>query len=113
MERFGCLKGKFPYSGLTATIQFDGLNLNASKNNEGIHIGINNLLTEKDYDLSNQNAEYSIGSNFYKSVEGKLSLKKYDKENQIISGTFSFSVKDDNDKIIKITDGRFDLRYTN
>lgn len=118
---FGCLvngevwlpKGNFPYSGLTATIQFGGLNLMASKSNEGINIGIANIMDTKDYELNNKNAEYSIGSNFYKSINGKLTLKKYDKTMQIISGTFSFEIEDINGNTIKITDGRFDLKYTN
>ena len=118
---FGCLvngevwlpKGKFPYSGLTATIQFGGLNLMTSKSNEGINVGIGNLNIEGDYQLSGQNAEYSVGTNFYKSVEGKLTITKYDKVNQIISGRFNFKVKDLNGQTIDISDGRFDLKYTN
>lgn len=118
---FGCLvngkvwlpKGKFPYAGLTASIQFGGLNLIASQSNEGINVGIGNLNIEGDYQLSGQNAEYSVGTNFYKSVEGKLTITKYDKVNQIISGRFNFKVKDLNGQTIDISDGRFDLKYTN
>ena len=36
----------------------------ASKSNEGINIGIANIMDTKDYELNNKNAEYSIGSNF-------------------------------------------------
>ena len=50
---------------------------------------------------------------FYKSINGKLTLKKYDKTMQIISGTFSFDIKDVNNNTIKMTDGRFDFKYTN
>lgn len=36
-----------------------------------------------------------------------------DEEAGIISGTFEFSVFNDDGSQIKITDGRFDMKYTN
>ncbi len=47
------------------------------------------------------------------SKPGKLIITNYDPENFILSGTFEFTVLDDAGKEIKITDGRFDVLYTN
>lgn len=44
---------------------------------------------------------------------GELIITKFDPENYIVSGTFSFIIKDENGDRIEITDGRFDLNYTN
>ena len=44
---------------------------------------------------------------------GNLTITNFDPNNYIISGTFEFTVLDKNDNEIKITDGRFDLLYTN
>jgi Family of unknown function (DUF6252) len=43
---------------------------------------------------------------------GKLFIKKFDEINQIISGTFWFDAIDSTaNKVVKITDGRFDMQY--
>ena len=44
---------------------------------------------------------------------GKLTITNFDPDNFIVSGTFEFTVLDDDDNEFKITDGRFDLKYTN
>lgn len=44
---------------------------------------------------------------------GILTIIRFDPANFIISGTFNFSVLDDNGDEIKITEGRFDMQYTN
>ncbi|SDR65989.1 hypothetical protein SAMN04488552_0224 [Christiangramia echinicola] len=44
---------------------------------------------------------------------GTLTITKFDKVKGIISGTFEFTVLDNDDNEIRITDGRFDLKYTN
>lgn len=44
---------------------------------------------------------------------GTLTITRFDNKEFIISGTFEFNVLDTNGKEIKITDGRFDLNYTN
>lgn len=44
---------------------------------------------------------------------GELIITKFDKVNHIISGTFEFTTFDSNGAEIKISDGRFDLMYTN
>jgi hypothetical protein len=47
------------------------------------------------------------------SKPGKLNITRFDDKAFIISGTFEFTVLDNDGKEIKITDGRFDLNYTN
>jgi hypothetical protein len=44
---------------------------------------------------------------------GTLTITNFDSENFIISGTFEFTVLDNEGNEIQITDGRFDLNYTN
>ncbi|MDA9554937.1 DUF6252 family protein [Pelobium sp.] len=120
---FGCLvngqvwlpKGKFPYSGLTANIQFNILSIGASKSTEAIGLGVRNVLDVGTYDLSlaENETEYIIDSQIYKRTEGFLTITKYDKSNQIISGRFWFSAKNSTGETVAITDGRFDIKYTN
>jgi len=43
---------------------------------------------------------------------GELWVKKLDTINQIVSGTFWFNAVNSNNDTIKITEGRFDMRYT-
>lgn len=45
--------------------------------------------------------------------QGQLKVNNFDEDNFIISGTFEFTVLDDDGNEIKITDGRFDMNYTN
>ena len=60
------------------------------------------------------NEELEIFS-WYCSIEnsGTLTISRYDYENKIVSGIFSFSAvnKDDPNDIIEITDGRFDINW--
>lgn len=44
---------------------------------------------------------------------GNLNITHFDNESFIISGTFEFTVLDNDGNEIQITDGRFDLNYTN
>ncbi len=73
----------------------------------------------KSEDSSNFFAKYLLGGGIVQTSvttnnnPGKLIISKHDKENYIISGTFSFNIKDNNGNDIKVTDGRFDLNYTN
>lgn len=46
-------------------------------------------------------------------IPGTLKITHFDNTNFIISGKFEFSVIDNNGKQINITDGRFDLNFTN
>ena len=44
---------------------------------------------------------------------GMLTITNFDEENFIVSGTFEFTVLDNEGNEIRITEGRFDLNYTN
>ena len=46
-------------------------------------------------------------------IPGIFKITNFDPENFIISGTFEFTVFDNEGNEIKITDGRFDMLYTN
>jgi hypothetical protein len=82
------------------------------------------LIEEIDYTLlefetENYFAEYRIGAGFV--LEGSssianpgiLTITNFDQENFIISGTFEFVVLDNDGNEINITNGRFDMNYTN
>jgi len=81
-------------------------------------------LVERQYALierksGNFHAEYLEGGGLdFRSATttnnpGKLIITRFDPENFIISGTFSFSIIDENGDNIEITEGRFDMNYTN
>lgn len=46
-----------------------------------------------------------------KSFDGELNVTKIDRINKILSGTFWFNIKTDYCDTLKITDGRFDIKY--
>ncbi len=57
--------------------------------------------------------ETYLGVSTNDSRPGRLTITKHDLQNFILSGTFEFTVLDNEGKEIKITDGRFDVKYTN
>ncbi|AXT18638.1 hypothetical protein D7030_06645 [Flavobacteriaceae bacterium AU392] len=82
-----------------------------------------NALEETTYDLvefesGNFFVQYTLGGGFVLRTEtnsinpGRLTITNFDPDNFIISGTFEFTVLDDEGNEIRITEGRFDLRYT-
>ncbi len=118
-QTFGCLvngqvwlpKGKSLQPGLTASIQFDILNLSASKGDEFIGIGIRNLNGTGSYNLVDFDSLYAKGDSVYNRISGVVLITRYDTVNQILSGTFNFKASNDKD-IINITEGRFDIVFT-
>jgi len=122
-ETFGCLvdgkvfvpKGNFTIPGLSTVIQFNILNLSSTRISESIGIGINNMNSVGEYSVIGTNrAGYSnkAGQNL-DATDGKVTILKYDKTNKILSGRFYFIGKDAaSGKTINITDGRFDVKYT-
>ena len=52
---------------------------------------------------------YDTTSNFFSS--GKLIISRLDQQAKIISGKFSYTIKQTGCDTLKITDGRFDLKY--
>ncbi|MEX8549115.1 MAG: DUF6252 family protein [Mucilaginibacter sp.] len=121
---FGCLvdgkvwlpKGNFPYSSLSTTIQYDILNLQARRGNEGINISISKLTSTGDYDLTQSKnfIVYAVNDVLYQCTQGSLTITRYDKTNKILSGRFSFIGQDTvSKKTVSVTDGRLDVTFTN
>ncbi|PCI33746.1 MAG: hypothetical protein COB60_07125 [Flavobacteriaceae bacterium] len=90
---------------------------------EGIDVDV---IFEKYYQLKselngNYSAIYNKGDGSIGTITvatsdelpGTLTITHIDEINGIISGTFEFTVLDDDNNEIKITNGRFDLKYTN
>lgn len=100
--------------------------INGGLNMQSINIGglDTPLINESVYSLieeesGNYFAQYNIGGGitFSSSTNsqnpGILTITNFDSDNFIISGTFEFTVLDDDNNEINITNGRFDLNYTN
>ena len=118
---FGCLvngevwlpRSNFPYSSLTTVIQFDILSIR-SRNFEGsINLGLRDLTIEQNYTLKEEDNSFKFKEINYRCVEGIITITKYDKANQIISGRFNAKGKSEAGETVNITDGRFDLKFTN
>ncbi|MEZ4856436.1 MAG: hypothetical protein R2812_08195 [Gelidibacter sp.] len=97
-----------------------GLNLK-SINIGGMDVG---LIQETTYTLKEENSnnyfgKYNIGGGITYSGtsstenSGTLKITNFDQDNFIISGTFEFTVLDNDGNEINITNGRFDINYTN
>jgi len=82
------------------------------------------LIEETNYTLlekipSNYFGQYTIGGGIdfngitSTSNPGNLTITNFDQANFIISGTFNFTVLDNDGNEINITNGRFDMNYTN
>ncbi len=59
--------------------------------------------------FSSNDCSYNYGEAFYRN--GKLRVTKLDKQKRIITGTFECTMKRDGCDTLKITEGRFDLKY--
>jgi hypothetical protein len=93
----------------------------------GVNIGCDSLKLEegKSYPLQEVAEGFSTGNyrhytntsldDFYtySPYSGELMLKKFDAINQIAAGTFWFNAVDTNGDTVHITDGRFDMQFTN
>ncbi|WP_418602422.1 hypothetical protein [Hwangdonia sp.] len=72
----------------------------------------------EEYDLTGKarffvdpNPQLGCHYDFQDSYQGNLIFSKIDRVNYFISGTFSFSTITNNCEDIKITEGRFDMKY--
>ncbi len=94
----------------------------STQNIKSIAIGTENLeLKEVSYVLEDA---FKAGNGFgllsesgvayytQKNLPGLLTITRFDQINQIVSGTFWFSVVVNPGDTIKITDGRFDMQFT-
>lgn len=88
----------------------------------GLGIGTQNLEINQNqtYDIAQHEDGYTSGVYFFgtfinyttSTYTGKLTITKLDQINQIVSGTFWYDIKDHNDVVHHIREGRFDMRYT-
>ncbi|RYE13561.1 MAG: hypothetical protein EOP45_20990 [Sphingobacteriaceae bacterium] len=86
-----------------------------------IALSISSVKRVGTYNLSSKTLDYGrlfkIGSGpyYYTSTKntGQVTITKLDLTNQIISGTFDFTAEDENNpaNTIKVTDGRFDVKF--
>lgn len=128
---FGCLvngklwlrEGRFGQSGTHADLQLAsdtiGINLYASNANSSFIISIYDvpsLQTNKPYDLATGKyytsyVSWLSGTCDYDSIKsGSVTLSKFDRTNNIISGIFEFTAySPDCKETISVTDGRFDI----
>ncbi len=119
-QTFGCLvngvvwlpKTSYVSSPLTASIQFDILSISVRRDNENMGFSIRNFTDKGIFPLVN-NDNYAVSGNAFITYDGEINITKYDKQLNIISGTFNFNAKDKAGNIINVKDGRFDLNYTN
>lgn len=82
---------------------------------ENVQIFANQIYILKENIAGNAYGTYGFSAIFSRtnSIQtGELKITKLDTQNQIVSGTFWFDVKDHNDVIHQIRDGRFDMQYT-
>ncbi len=120
---FGCLvngevwlpRGKSFVPAISTIIQFNILSIATNKSNQNLVLAVRDVSLIGDYNLKiNDNiAQFSMGTISYKCEEGILTITKYDKVNQIISGRFWFTAKSSTGEIVEITEGRFDDKFTN
>lgn len=98
------------------------INLRNVNNTSGDQIKIfitsNQDITTTSYQLSVSTGNFGIYSNkaynpYYTDAtnSGILTITKFDKVNQIVSGTFAFKAINSNGELINITEGRFDKKF--
>lgn len=123
---FGCLvdgeiwlpKISFPTSALSISYQFEQLIIGANKGNaEGVDITITNLNDIGIYSfVDNKNDSIRVRLSYFKDKQqheftsGHVHIKRLDRFDRIVSGTFEFVGENAGKKYV-ISSGRFDLRY--
>lgn len=118
-------KAFYQFVGGAYTLSIYG-SIDGGSNLKSINIGCIDMppIQEITYPLKEELAnnyfgEYNIGGGITFSGAsttinpGTLTITRFDPSNYIISGTFQFTVLDNDGTEIKITDGRFDMQYTN
>jgi hypothetical protein len=94
-----------------------GFDLTETLNDPVLTIGTYDLSPSATYDpfvtvFQSINCMYGGSSNRDDLLSGELIITKFDKVNYIISGTFEFTIEHAGCKILNVTNGRFDIRYT-
>jgi hypothetical protein len=115
-----------PYSGYIFDIEARDMRNSCSIT--GIGFAVDSIQVQQGYTYILQSEEAGTGDagyqylncsgtdNWFKTSDtttrGQLYLSRFDLSNKIASGTFWFNVLDNNGDTIKITDGRFDVHFT-
>lgn len=65
--------------------------------------------------LDNRGIYGSSTNTYYTDSQntGSVTFTRFDKTNQIFSGTFTFKARDANGNVVNVTEGRFDKKFTN
>jgi hypothetical protein len=80
----------------------------------GVKEGIFPLTTRKNGGYSSQyfiDGGLTLDARTQDAAPGLLTITRFDLEEFIVSGTFEFSVKDNDGNTLNFTDGRFDLKF--
>ncbi|WP_289023772.1 hypothetical protein [uncultured Salegentibacter sp.] len=89
----------------------------AGRNIEGLQESIFRLIEEEDENIFGKliisKGGIQLNSSSLTENPGELIITNFDPDNFILSGTFEFTVLDEEGNEIEITDGRFDVKYTN
>ena len=65
------------------------------------------------YEAGSAFFQYSVSTNPYHTTSGSINITSNDPSAQIVSGSFSFSARDDDGDIVQVTDGNFDkVKFT-
>lgn len=122
-DTLGCLidgkvytpDGVFGMPALTASLQYHILDLRSIRksSNEAIGLPVRNMTAVGEYPVTPE-VGYSSPDLAYQAVAGKITVTKYDVSKNIVSGRFYFTAKNEKTgKTVSITDGRFDVQFTN
>ncbi|MBK8086600.1 MAG: hypothetical protein IPK31_00655 [Chitinophagaceae bacterium] len=122
---------QYIYNG-TSDGYFFGLNAGRKGNNcevKSVGIRLDSMIVQEGFSYpltlekrGNGNGQYFIinvpcgtqNTGYYtnSSIQGSIHFKRFDLNNQIASGTFWFNAVNSNNDTIKITEGRFDVKFT-
>ena len=71
------------------------------------------LILQNDGNFSASYSKFAVFEyNTTNDIKGELKITKLDQTNAIISGTFWFDAANNAGEIVKITEGRFDMKYS-
>ncbi|TRX21639.1 DUF6252 family protein [Flavobacterium franklandianum] len=128
-------KGYFPGGSALFFFYQDGRNLtlgisqrddnkirsvNIASLNQNLHDNVNVIFPLKSYGSNSKYAEFNINSvarphpNYYSTTEtitGELKITYHNFDKAIMSGTFWFDAVNSEGEIVKVREGRFDVKY--
>jgi hypothetical protein len=70
-------------------------------------------ITTGRHDFGNDiSATFQLGFNNFQATEGAVTISEYNTNTKIIKGTFFFNYMNNNNELQSVTDGTFDIKYT-